>query len=547
MSTGRKRATEKRPGKASSNTPKASREFTRRARAHQERAARRATARRQVAIRKRLALPFGEESWRAIYRIPRAAWICALIAFMNAACWSLITPPFEVPDEPDHIAYVQLLVENGHLPQQGAGSYSEEELAAVDGLGQPAIHGKPAVRAIFSPQQQERVGAQLASGNLSRRGSGGAGLADNDPPLYYALQTIPYAMGAGGTILGRIELMRLLSALMGAIAALFVFMFVREALPGVPWAWTVGGLGAALAPLLGFITGGVNPDAMLVAVSAALFYCLARAFRRGLTRRLAIAIGLVMAIGFITKLNFVGLAPGAILGLILLARREARASGSDAYRSLALALVLAMSPVILYALVNVVSSHPVLGLVSGEIKALTGGHRSISKEISYIWQLYLPRLPGMHDDFGELFTTRQLWFNGLIGLYGWVDTPFPGWVYDLALIPAGLVAVLGIREMTSRRIALHRRVAELTAYAAMSLGALVLVGSSGYASYPTFPTEFVEPRYLLPLLPLLGVVLALAARGAGRRLGPVVGALVIMLMLALNIFSQLQVIARFYG
>ncbi len=67
--------------------------------------------------------------------------------------------------------------------------------------------------------------------------------------------------------------MRLLSALMAGLTAFFAYLFVREALPGAPWAWAVGGLGVALAPLLGFMSGVVNPDAMLVAVSAATFYC----------------------------------------------------------------------------------------------------------------------------------------------------------------------------------------------------------------------------------------------------------------------------------
>src|SRR5262249_13894834 len=43
--------------------------------------------------------------------VPRAAWICALIASLNAVCWSLITPPFQLPDEPAHFAYVQRLAE----------------------------------------------------------------------------------------------------------------------------------------------------------------------------------------------------------------------------------------------------------------------------------------------------------------------------------------------------------------------------------------------------------------------------------------------------
>ena len=47
-------------------------------------------------------------------------------------------------------------------------------------------------------------------------------------------------------------------------------------------------------------------------------------------------------------------------------------------------------------------------------------------QVSYIWQLYLPRLPGMTNYFPGIFTSRQLWFDGLIGLYGWAETVFPG-------------------------------------------------------------------------------------------------------------------------
>ena len=110
-------------------------------------------------------------------------------------------------------------------------------------------------------------------GRCRSRASGtGAGVAAPQPPLYYALETIPYYLGSGGTLLDQLALMRLLSALLAGLTALFAFLFLREALPAVPWAWTVGGLCTALAPLVGFISGAVNPDAMLCAVSAALFY-----------------------------------------------------------------------------------------------------------------------------------------------------------------------------------------------------------------------------------------------------------------------------------
>jgi hypothetical protein len=46
---------------------------------------------------------------------------------------------------------------------------------------------------------------------------------------------------------------------------------------------------------------------------------------------------------------------------------------------------------------------------------------------------------------------------------------------------------------------------------------------------------------------LFGAILALAARGAGRRWGPAVGALIVVLVFGHDIFSQLLVVSRYYG
>jgi hypothetical protein len=489
---------------------------------------------------------------RLVRRVPAAAWACALVACLNAVCWSLITPPFQVPDEPSHFAYVQQLAENGQLPTPGLNERSPALQVAMQDLHSSEISFNPSRRSLSSEVQQRQLERDLAA-PFSQRGPGGAGVASTEPPLYYGLELIPYALGSSGSLLDRLQLMRLLSALFAAITALFAYLFVREALPGSGWAWTVGGLAVALFPLLGFISGGVNPDAMLFAVCATLYYCLARGFRRGLTPRLALLIGLLTAIGLLTKLNFIGFAPGAVLGLVLLSVRAARRGPSceqlgkrAGYRSLAIALALAASPVLIYALVNVTSNHPGLGAASTTFNVL---HGSLLDELSYVWQFYLPRVPGMPNYFpGLSSTTRELWFNGLVGLYGWADTLLPGWVYDASLIPAAGIAALCVRELVRRRTALRRRVLELAVYGLTGAGVMTLVGAQSYASDVGQGFEpFWEPRYLLPMLPLWGCIVALAARGAGRRWGPAVGALLIALLLAHDLFSQLQVIARFYG
>jgi hypothetical protein len=153
----------------------------------------------------------------------------------------------------------------------------------------------------------------------------------------------------------------------------------------------------------------------------------------------------------------------------------------------------------------------------------------------------------MANHFPGMSTIRQLWFDRAVGLYGWLDTTFPVWVYNLALIPAGLIAILGLRTLIARLGALRARLSELLVYLTMSAGLMALIGADSYTHRLTEGLGYAQPRYLLPLLPLAAAMLALAARGAGRRWGPAAGALIVVLFLAQDIFSQLLVVARFYG
>jgi 4-amino-4-deoxy-L-arabinose transferase-like glycosyltransferase len=458
-------------------------------------------------------------------------------------CWSLISPPFQITDEPSHFAYVQHLATTGTLPTSAKEAFSSSETEALIALKYLQVRELPQNHTIATAAEQAQLERALSTPASSV--SQDAGVATEQPPLYYALETIPYNLG--GTVLARLALMRLLSALMAGITALFAFLFLREALPGVRWAWMVGGLGVALFPLLGFMSGAVNPDAMLYAVSAALFFALARAFRLGLTPARAAAIGAVVAIGVLTKLNFIGLLPGAALALAILVRRAVRVSRVEAYRALGLALGVAASPVAIYLAISALAGHfREIDIGPTGLNFLTA-NGSIFAKLSYLWELYLPALPGMPVYFHGMSTTRQLWFDGLVGRYGWLDTFFPAWVYNVALIPAALIAGLCVRELVRRRRALVERVAELAVYIAMAAGVMALVGASDYLAYPKSIGAYVEPRYLLPMLVLFGAVLALAARGAGRRWGPAMGALLVLVILGHDIFSQLLVISRYYG
>jgi 4-amino-4-deoxy-L-arabinose transferase-like glycosyltransferase len=307
--------------------------------------------------------------------------------------------------------------------------------------------------AIASVAEQRALMKEVGAG-IPFRGTGEAGGASSEPPLYYALETIPYAMGAGN-VLVQLQLMRLFGALLGGITALLTFLFLRETLPRVPWAATVGAVCVALQPQFAFTSGSVNPDALLYALSAAVFLCLARGFHRRFTRRLAIVLGLLIAAGFTTYFSFIGVAVGAFAALAVLAVREARSRRREALLSLAIAVGIGLAPPVLYALRNALLNRHTFGQASGVGGAIT--IKSLFHELSYIWQLYLPRLPGMTHYFAGITTWRDIWFDRSVGLYGWMDTMFPVWVDSVALVLAAAVALLCGRELFMRRHVLRSR------------------------------------------------------------------------------------------
>ena len=152
----------------------------------------------------------------ALRRIPTAAWVCALIAFLNASAWALIVPPFQGKDEVDHFAYVEQLAESGTLPENGNenGKYSPQESLVLQGLHFPEIAHSPQTPAISTHEEQQILNEDVHAGE-SLQGSGEAGVATPEPPLYYVLQIVPYEL-ARGNILTQLQLMRLVGALFGA-------------------------------------------------------------------------------------------------------------------------------------------------------------------------------------------------------------------------------------------------------------------------------------------------------------------------------------------
>ena len=337
-------------------------------------------------------------------RLPAAALMVRRGGVRQRARLAVVTPPFHVPDETVHVAYVQYLAETG---------------------GSQTSPGQRVLRRAVRPAGRARL--QLGGGQPSRThhcserrtarcrrrappaepvSGGGTAEGSNQPPLYYALR--------GGRVPGLaveeparpLWVMRVLSALLGAVT-LFVYLFLRELFPE-PWTWTMGALAVAFQPLFGFVGSGVTPDTLLFATSAALFWVLARAFRRGLTPRLGAGIGRRAGAGDARQAELPG--PRARRGSGHRVARVARAPRPGARRAaagaaLACAIVVAVAAHVRGAQRDSVGPRrlgrrPGRGRQVGDRSgAAPGDPNTLNEQLSYTWQLYLPRLPFMNEQF----------------------------------------------------------------------------------------------------------------------------------------------------
>ena len=485
-------------------------------------------------------------------RVPRAGWLCALAAGLSALTWSFVTPPFHVPDEVAHFAYAQHLAETAELPElNGELEYAPEEQQALTVTEFYLVVGARDGRPPWTQLQQREMEDLPA---VPRVGTGTAQSATNNPPLYYAVMAAPYWLGSGVGLLDRLALMRLVSVLMAAATALAVFLFLREVLPGAAWAWTVGGLAVALQPLFGFVSSGVQPDALLALAGALLLLASARVLRRGLDARAGAQLGAAAAVGLLSKLAFLAFVPGLVLVAALGLRRAlSERRRAEGVRGAALALGLPGAAVALYALASVfIWDRALYGAdetvsVNPTDQSAPARPGSMREQISYVWQLYLPRLPFMQDQF-PASPIREVWVNGFIGRFGWLDTMWSPAVYRaggvILLAVAVLAAVGAVRA--ARRGAFAGRIGEVCAYAVLAVGLLLAIGASGYSARLQGGT-FEQARYLVPLMGLYGGMVALAARSLGPRWGPVLGAVLVGLAFGHDLFAQLLTVGRFWA
>jgi hypothetical protein len=479
-----------------------------------------------------------------------AGWLFA-IAALNFACWALITPPFQAPDEVDHFAYTQSLVERGEAPSRNPATplprWSASENLALEDMSFFTDHQVGDSTVPWSPMQERRYLEQVAELHPRADDGGGNETAATHGPIYYAALAPAYML-ASSSPLAQLTLMRLTSALIGALAVLFAFLLVRELAPGRPWLAVLAALLVAYEPMYGFISGAVNNDVGVNAGAAALEFLLLRMVRRGVTLPWGLLTGGLLILLPIVKATAFSLYPIAALAFVVAVWRHHRGRADVLLGWLGLALGVVIVRELQVHLAG--TFHPVT--TSSTSAAGAVGVVSLAREhplgfLAYLWELLLPRLSFMAPHFVDtgnpaftIFVERG-W-----GAFGWYDVFFSHWVYLVIAAAMALVPLLGLLAIRREWAFVRRNVLELGLLVATPLA--VMAGFEA-AFYTTGTRPFLPEfgRYEFPAIVCLAALVVAALHAFGRRRALQAGVALLVAMIALSYAAQLVTLTSFYA
>jgi 4-amino-4-deoxy-L-arabinose transferase-like glycosyltransferase len=385
------------------------------------------------------------------------AWSATAVFLTLLVVWSMITPGFRNPDEPQHVNSVLRVAEGGGWPPPFTAHLTEHVLRAKTLTGFSATDGQrgnwgggtllPGVRpqykpsqwkffAFFSTQRVTPPAKRLPFDELRvTRPLDVNGYGDQmtqHPPLYYAVSAgVVLGLGALDWPFDRtLELMRLVSVAMVALLPLMAFSVTRR-LTGSRQLADLAAVLPIAVPQLTSIGGSVSNDALVILLGGLSAVLLARVLSGDRTWRTLLLLAVTLGLALLTKGTLLALVPVAGLAVVVGLRRSAAGPPMGWLPTLGrLAAVWGIAFVVggwWWALnlirYGMLQPHPVRG------PAEAAGHLSVVGYFGHWW--------------GKLATS--FW-----GRFGWLELPLNQAVV-LVLTGALTVAVLlGLRRRDVR-------------------------------------------------------------------------------------------------
>lgn len=483
-------------------------------------------------------------------RVPPALLVLLAVAALQSLAWDMSLPAFQGPDEDAHFAYVQHLAESGELPSSSSGGspVSTQEHDALTYLNLFPLRGISQARPAWSPADLafwRHLEATMPSG--SRANGSGPNAVGPDPPLYYALMSIPYLILSGLPLLKLVFVLRLFNALLYLVTIALTWIIAGDLFGKVRWKQTLAAGAVALEPQLAFMSAVINADNLLIMLMTAFLLSALRVVMRGPTLRRVLLMGLLAAAAALTHGRGLVALP-VLAAALIVAWRHHRTDRSQALTHLGASVATVGGAAVLYLLFGTPGGTG--AAYGGQVSDLNSAKGfGITQFLSTTWQFYFARLGLIHSRLGPAYGYRQVFIETFYGAFGWLEVRLKPHVYDLLQVVSGL----GLIAFCATCIARRRLLRESWPQVVVALALLVVtVTFLHYVSYKSLlGSGGVEPlivgRYLLPIISLFGLAIAFTVGSLPRRLGPLVAAVILGGGVVLQLAAIETTIFRFYA
>jgi 4-amino-4-deoxy-L-arabinose transferase-like glycosyltransferase len=394
-----------------------------------------------------------------------------LVYLVLGTVYAIVTPPWQVPDEPAHYNYVRYLVEERRLPRLEMGDYDQAYLHEITTARFDPSYSIDGIRYEF-----------------------------HQPPLYY-LWAAPIYAAFGGALLP----LRLFSVALGAALVVVAYLVAKAVYPEL--AWPALGTAALIAFLPQHIamTAGVENDTLAELLLALILLRLVHWLKRdgiGAYRTLVLT-GILIGLALLTKAGVYITVPLALVAVLLKTyRRPPAGKRALNLRSALLAAACLLLPALLIGLPWFVRNALEYGGL--DILGLQQHNRVVAGQ---------PRTADVIAANGALATAwdwANTTFHSFWGQFGWMAVPMDGRVYGaiwLFSIVVGLGFLFGLAEA--------REQGKLTP-GALLLGCSALLTLCTYLGY-NLGFYQAQGRYLYPALIPIGLGVSAGLHKSLRR------------------------------
>lgn len=431
---------------------------------------------------------------RSRLAVPWSVW--ALTAgFAGLLCvYAVVLPVYRAPDEPQHLDMIRKVREGYGYPELST-SFISQQVTATLPLIRFSEHSRHLTEDEARPRPSRPSFEEIAIDEPSRQPNP----MPKHPPLYYtvaALETTALSIAVpdlrGSPFDREVLLYRFLNILFAVPLPFLAFRTSARLGLSRGASLTVAAVPLAV-PMLAHIGGSVTSDNLLTLLFSVDALLLVGVWRGDLTRRTAVAVGVVTGLALLTKAFALLLLPW--IGLAYL-RGSASARSSRALK---------------------------VGLAALAVAVAVGGWWWVRTAVMYgsvtpARGLRPSPADGVDTDLW-LWISRYLeWMNARFwGWFGWVDVRLPEAATSTATV---LLLVGGVTAVAIRRGDRTRVEAGFLVFPAVALFVLVAYNSLSTYSETGFVDSGIQGRYLFhALVPLSVASVAGYARIASRAAG----------------------------